>query len=94
MSLALGPRNAAQGETHRSTHLVPLMLVTAALSAAAGGLGVALLDRLADAGASPRVTSTVASEPLAAPSRESPVLTASSVFAGREAAPDDPMTGF
>lgn len=73
---------------------MPLVLLTAALSAAAGGLGVALPDRLADAGAASPAASTVASDRVAAPSREAPVPTAGSVFDRREAAPDDPMTGF
>ena len=71
-----------------------LVLATAALSAAAGAMATALLDRLASANAPARIAPPVASLPAAADGRDPSLPDAGIVLGGREAASEDPVPTF
>jgi hypothetical protein len=90
----LASGHVVRGETRSSGALLRLLLLTAALSATAGALATAVLDRLANASAPPRLAPVAAQAPVTAGGRDPSVPDAGSVFLGREAAPEDPVATF
>jgi hypothetical protein len=90
----LASGHIVRGETRPSGALLRPLLLTAALSATVGALATAMLDRLADPGAPPRLAPVVAQVPVAAVGRDPSVPDAGSVLFGREALPDEPVATF
>lgn len=90
----LASRHSVRGETRPSGALLRRLLLTAALSATAGALATAALDRLADASAPPRLAPVADQVPVSVVGRDPSVPDAASVLFGREAQPDEPVASF
>lgn len=92
-AMPLSSNPVARAESRSSNELLRL-LVTAALSASAGALVIAVLDRVAGSSAPPRAASVAVQVPVAVGGRDPSVPDAGSVFFGREVVLDEPVATF
>jgi hypothetical protein len=88
----------APGRAHRSENqpsgALRLMLLTAALSAGAGALATAALDRLTDASAPLHLAAVASKGSPNVVGRDPGVPDAGTVFSGRETPPEEPVATF